>query len=86
MLIKTTYHDVPSKLDPNGRKIRIFVISPNIPGYPHAKFPGKSWRYKVIHTVRSAVLTHDGSKALSYSGAHHRISCTVSRSSKDTVH
>lgn len=40
MLIKTTYHDVPSKLDPNGNKIRIFVISPNIPSYPRAKFPG----------------------------------------------
>ncbi|KZT74668.1 dienelactone hydrolase [Daedalea quercina L-15889] len=40
MLIKTTYHDVPSKLDPNGNKIRIFVISPKIPGYPQAKFPG----------------------------------------------
>ncbi|KAH9835598.1 dienelactone hydrolase [Rhodofomes roseus] len=40
MLIKTSYHDVPSKLDPNGNKIRIFVISPNLPSYPHAKFPG----------------------------------------------
>jgi len=40
MLVKTTYYDVPSKLDPSGNKIRIFVISPNIPGYPHAKFPG----------------------------------------------
>ncbi|TFY69737.1 hypothetical protein EVJ58_g244 [Rhodofomes roseus] len=39
MLIKTSYHDVPSKLDPNGNKIRIFVISPNLPSYPHAKFP-----------------------------------------------
>jgi carboxymethylenebutenolidase len=27
-------------LDPNGRPIRIFVISPNIPDYPEAKFPG----------------------------------------------
>ncbi|KAI0732349.1 dienelactone hydrolase [Fomitopsis betulina] len=40
MLTKTTYYDVPSKLDPTGNKIRIFVISPNVPSYPHAKFPG----------------------------------------------
>ncbi|EPT04281.1 hypothetical protein FOMPIDRAFT_154233 [Fomitopsis schrenkii] len=40
MLIKTTYHDVTSNLNPAGNKNRIFVISPNIPGYPHAKFPG----------------------------------------------
>ncbi|KIL70782.1 hypothetical protein M378DRAFT_1036052 [Amanita muscaria Koide BX008] len=40
MLIKTTFHDVPTKLDPNGRPIRIFVISPNLPDYPDAKFPG----------------------------------------------
>ncbi|KAH9937646.1 dienelactone hydrolase [Fomitopsis serialis] len=29
MLVKSTYHD-----------IRIFVISPDLPAYPHAKFPG----------------------------------------------
>ncbi|TFK57241.1 dienelactone hydrolase [Heliocybe sulcata] len=40
MLIQKTFHDVPSKLDPSGRPIRIFVISPNLPDYPHAKFPG----------------------------------------------
>ncbi|KAI0651802.1 dienelactone hydrolase [Trametes meyenii] len=40
MLITKTYHDVPTKLDPNGRPIRIFVIAPNVPGYPNAKFPG----------------------------------------------
>ncbi|TFK41109.1 dienelactone hydrolase [Crucibulum laeve] len=39
MLITKTFHDVPSKLD-GGRPIRIFVISPNIPNYPQAKFPG----------------------------------------------
>ncbi|KAF9015199.1 dienelactone hydrolase [Cyathus striatus] len=39
MLISKKYYDVPSKLD-NGRPIRIFVISPNVPNYPQAKFPG----------------------------------------------
>lgn len=41
MLITKTYHDVPSALD-NGKPIRIFVIAPNVPGYPQAKFPGRS--------------------------------------------
>ncbi|GBE78279.1 dienelactone hydrolase [Sparassis latifolia] len=40
MLITKSYHDVPSSLDPNGRPLRIFVIAPSVPGYPHAKFPG----------------------------------------------
>ncbi|KZV71316.1 dienelactone hydrolase [Peniophora sp. CONT] len=40
MLITKTYHDVPSKLDANGRPIRIYIIAPNVPEYPHAKFPG----------------------------------------------
>ncbi|PPQ64443.1 hypothetical protein CVT26_002150 [Gymnopilus dilepis] len=40
MLIQKTFHDVPTKLSPNGRPIRIFVISPVVPEYPHAKFPG----------------------------------------------
>ncbi|KAJ8495867.1 hypothetical protein ONZ51_g1468 [Trametes cubensis] len=40
MLITKTYHDIPTKLDPNGRPIRIFVIAPNVRGYPNAKFPG----------------------------------------------
>lgn len=39
MLITKIYHDVPSKLS-NERPIRIFVISPVVPGYPQAKFPG----------------------------------------------
>ena len=41
MLITKTYHDIPSALD-NGKPIRIFVIAPNVPGYPQAKFPGRS--------------------------------------------
>ncbi|KAI0639353.1 dienelactone hydrolase [Trametes polyzona] len=40
MLITKTHYDVPTKLDPNGRPIRIFVIAPHVPGYPNAKFPG----------------------------------------------
>ncbi|KAH9944426.1 dienelactone hydrolase [Epithele typhae] len=40
MLVTKTFHDVPSKLDPNGRPIRVFVIAPSVPGYPNAKFPG----------------------------------------------
>lgn len=39
MLITKTYHDVPSNLS-NERPIRIFVISPVVPGYPQARFPG----------------------------------------------
>ncbi|KAG8817119.1 hypothetical protein FRC19_011616 [Serendipita sp. 401] len=34
------HHDIPSKLSPNGHPNRIFIISPVIPGYPNAKFPG----------------------------------------------
>ena len=41
MLITKTYHDVPSALD-SGKPIRIFVIAPTVPGYPQAKFPGRS--------------------------------------------
>ena len=41
MLITKSYHDVPSKLN-DGRPIRIFVISPVVPNYPKAKFPGMS--------------------------------------------
>jgi len=40
MIITKTWHDVPTKLDANGRPIRIFVLSPVVPNYPHAKFPG----------------------------------------------
>jgi len=37
MLITKDFRDVPTN---NGRPIRIFVISPNVPGYPQARFPG----------------------------------------------
>ncbi len=42
MLITKTHYDLPTKLDPNGRPIRIFVLSPTVPNYPNAKFPGAS--------------------------------------------
>ncbi|KDQ12959.1 hypothetical protein BOTBODRAFT_34100 [Botryobasidium botryosum FD-172 SS1] len=40
MLISKTYHDIPSQLSQNGAPVRIFIIAPNIPSYPQAKFPG----------------------------------------------
>jgi len=40
MLISKTYHDIPTRLDANGHPLRFFVISPSIPSYPHARFPG----------------------------------------------
>ncbi len=40
MLITKDFHDVPTQLAKNGKPIRIFVISPKVPGYPQAKFPG----------------------------------------------
>lgn len=41
MLITKTYHDLPTEPHENERnKIRIFIISPVVPDYPHAKFPG----------------------------------------------
>ncbi|KAJ7492567.1 dienelactone hydrolase [Mycena latifolia] len=39
MLITKGFHDIPSPLD-GGRPIRVFVISPVVPNYPQAKFPG----------------------------------------------
>ncbi|KAG2023439.1 carboxymethylenebutenolidase [Coprinopsis cinerea AmutBmut pab1-1] len=40
MLVTKTYQDLQTKLDPNGRPLRIFIIAPNLPDYPNAKFPG----------------------------------------------
>ncbi|KAE9411067.1 dienelactone hydrolase [Gymnopus androsaceus JB14] len=40
MLITKTFHDVQTQLDPNGRRLRVFVISPSIQNYPQARFPG----------------------------------------------
>ncbi|EIW64716.1 dienelactone hydrolase [Trametes versicolor FP-101664 SS1] len=39
MLVTKTHYDIPTKLDANGRPIRIFVISPVVRNYPNAKFP-----------------------------------------------
>ena len=41
MLITKTHYDIPTKLDANGKPIRIFVIAPTVPSYPNAKFPGE---------------------------------------------
>ncbi|OCF54745.1 carboxymethylenebutenolidase [Kwoniella mangroviensis CBS 10435] len=40
MLIKTSYRDVPTKANGRAGTIRIFLIEPNLPDYPQAKFPG----------------------------------------------
>jgi hypothetical protein len=40
MLIKTSYKDVPTKADGKSGTMRIYVIEPNMPDYPEAKFPG----------------------------------------------
>ncbi|KAF9069078.1 dienelactone hydrolase [Rhodocollybia butyracea] len=40
MLVTKTFHDIQTQLDPDGRPLRVFVISPSIPRYPQAKFPG----------------------------------------------
>lgn len=55
MLIQKTFHDLPTKLDPQGRPIRIFVISPNVPDYPEAKFPGILYSDHQIQSVQSDV-------------------------------
>ncbi|KZV76918.1 dienelactone hydrolase [Peniophora sp. CONT] len=55
MLITKSYRDVPSKLDANGRPIRIFVIEPNVPEYPHAKFPGTTGAISEIYQVTGPV-------------------------------
>ncbi|KAH8988844.1 dienelactone hydrolase [Lactarius akahatsu] len=36
MLITKDFHDVPTKFGKNGRPIRVFVISPQVPDYPQA--------------------------------------------------
>ncbi|KAK8850479.1 hypothetical protein IAR55_004397 [Kwoniella newhampshirensis] len=40
MLIKTSYRDVPTKANGRAGTIRIYIIEPNVPEYPEAKFPG----------------------------------------------
>lgn len=48
MLITTKYYDVPTKLDPNGSPVRIFVISPSVQNYPQAKFPGQLHTFFIL--------------------------------------
>ncbi len=40
MLIKESYRDVPTSADGKTGMMRIYIIEPNLPEYPHAKFPG----------------------------------------------
>ncbi|WVQ95597.1 hypothetical protein IAU59_002694 [Kwoniella sp. CBS 9459] len=40
MLIKTSYRDVPTKANGKEGTIRIYLVEPNLPDYPEAKFPG----------------------------------------------
>jgi len=40
MLITKAFQDIHSRLDSNGRPMRVYVISPSVPNYPQAKFPG----------------------------------------------
>ena len=43
MLLKTSYRDVPTKANGKDGTMRIYVIEPNLPDYPEAKFPGCKW-------------------------------------------
>lgn len=40
MLVKQSYKDVPTKANGKEGTIRIYIIEPNVPEYPEAKFPG----------------------------------------------
>ena len=40
MLVKQSYKDVPTTANGVKGTIRIYVIEPNVPEYPEAKFPG----------------------------------------------
>ena len=68
MLINTTYKDVPTKLDPNGRPIRFLVITPNVPNYPNAKFPGTSPSSTISFLRISLTRSTQSAQALSCSG------------------
>ena len=64
MLITKTYHDVPTKLDANGRPIRIFIIAPNVPSYPNAKFPGGRASRATPPSVMLSVILDQASSSL----------------------
>lgn len=40
MLVKTSYKDVTTTANGSKGSIRIYLIEPNVPEYPGAKFPG----------------------------------------------
>lgn len=40
MLIKTSYRDVVTNAEGRAGSMRIYIIEPNVPEYPNAKFPG----------------------------------------------
>ncbi|OJT12963.1 hypothetical protein TRAPUB_10528 [Trametes pubescens] len=63
MLVTKTHYDIPTKLDANGRPIRIFVISPVVRGYPNAKFPGtdRGNKYKVSDLIHCSSIYSDHS-------------------------
>ena len=56
MLINKTYHDLPTTLHKNGNPIRIFIISPVVPDYPHAKFPGFGHSLRNISFMSTNIL------------------------------
>jgi carboxymethylenebutenolidase len=55
MLVKQSYRDVPTTANGTKGTIRIYVIEPNIPDYPDAKFPGCAshvqYRFQLISGV-----------------------------------
>lgn len=80
MLITKTHRDVPSALD-SGKPIRIFIIAPNVPGYPQAKFPGRPVFAETFRPSRK-LLINWGSKALF---AFLRFTRSLARSSGSPV-
>ncbi|WVN89743.1 uncharacterized protein L203_104973 [Cryptococcus depauperatus CBS 7841] len=40
MLVKISYRDIPTIANERKGTIRIYLVEPNLPGYPNAKFPG----------------------------------------------
>lgn len=46
MLVKQSYKDVPTTANGVKGTIRIYVIEPNVPEYPEAKFPGCTLPFK----------------------------------------
>ena len=40
MLVKTSYKDVDTKANDRAGAVRIYIIEPNLPDHPEAKYPG----------------------------------------------